>query len=234
LIEQVIMSDYLLQEIDEELRADRLKAFWKKHGMLVAIVAVLFVLLIVGWRGYNSWQQSHAARDGDILTSALRATETGASKETEQKLTGLAASGTKGAATLARFRLAADAERLNGKQKAMASFDELAADSSLQRPLRDLARVRAAWLALEAHDRKGVSARVEQLAESDGPMRHSARELLALAAYQEKDLNAASRWFNAIISDPASPPELRSRGEIMISLLEAEGVSASQEAGPKE
>jgi hypothetical protein len=231
------MSDLLLQEIDEELRQDRVKAFWKKHGTLVAGIAIVFVLLIAGWRGYDSWQQTQAAKAGDLLVISLKASEDKPTPETLQQLESLAASGTKGVATLARFRIAGDAARLGDKIKAMSDFDVLAKDTSLDKPLRDMANVRAGTLAFDQGDYNGTIARVRLLANETSGLRHSARELMALASYKKNDLASAARWFDELVADPACPSDARSRGEAMIALLQADGINAragEQDAGQKE
>lgn len=225
------MSDLLLQEIDEELRHDRMKAFWKKHGVAVGAIAVIFVLLIAGWRGYSSWQQSQAAKDGDLFSNALKASQGKPAPETMKQFESLAESGTKGAATLARFRLAGDEARLGDKVKALNDFDALAKDTSLDKPLRDMANVRAATLAFDQGDYDGAIARVRLLANESNGLRHSARELMGLAAYKKDDKMEAARWFDELVADPACPSDVRSRGEMMAALLEADGISASRAGG---
>ncbi len=216
------MSDLLLKEIDEELRHDRIKAFWKKYGVLVAGCVAIFVVAIAGWRGYDAWQQSQAANDGDALYDVIKAGDN-LSAENQRQLEQLIASGTKGAATLARFRAAG-----NDKTKALKNFDEIAKDRSLDASLRDLAAMRAAWLAFDQGDLDNAAKRAEPLAQEPNAYRHTARELMALAAYKKKDLPAAARWFDLLIADPAVPGDARNRGEMMLVLIESDGVSADR------
>ena len=222
------MSDLLLQEIDEELRQDRIKAFWKRYGLQVGLAALLFMLLIASWRGYTAWKQAQAAKDGDLLINALKMGETAPSAESQQQLGKIIASGTKGAATLARFRYAGDEARLGNKNKAIQDFDIIAADGTLDAPLRNIASVRAAWLSLEQNDSEGVTRRMQPLATETGDFRHTARELLGLAAFKKKDFAAAAQWFDALLADPACPQGISSRGEMMAAVLEADGMSAGR------
>lgn len=219
------MSDLLLQEIDEELRRDKALAFWKRHGALIAGVAVAFVVLVAGWRGYDSWQRTKAAEDGDRIFNLLEASEKAASNEILKQLDTFAASATKSAATLARFRVAIDEARLGDAAAAIKSFDVLANDFSLDSSLRDMARIRAARLLLEQGDADGAIARVLPLAIAGNELRHAARELLGLAAYKKKDLAGAVRWFDALVTDLATPPATRNRGQMMLALLAADGMT---------
>jgi len=49
--------------------------------------------------------------------------------------------------------------------------------------------------------------------------RHSARELLGLAALKAGDYEAAGRWFDQIASDREAPPALRQRVNIYLELV---------------
>ncbi|MES2905678.1 MAG: tetratricopeptide repeat protein [Pseudomonadota bacterium] len=218
------MSDLLLQEIDEELRREKAAAFWKRHGKLIVGIVLVFVVLVAGWRGYDSWQRSQQASDGDKLFSLLQQSGQQASNDTIKKLNDFAAKSTKGAAVLARFQSATDEARLGDAAAAVKSFDALSKDGSLAPQLRDLAAIRASMLLLEQSDADGVSARLKPLTKNENEFRHVARETLGLAAYSKKDLAGSARWFEALITDLSCPPATRNRGQMMIALLAAEGM----------
>ena len=48
------MSD-IFQEVDEEVRRERLMQLWKRYGNFVIAAAVIVVLGVGGWRGYQWW-----------------------------------------------------------------------------------------------------------------------------------------------------------------------------------
>jgi hypothetical protein len=70
-----------------------------------------------------------------------------------------------------------------------------------------------------------IRTRVEQLTSAENPFRHSARELMALAAWRAGDSAGARRWIEMIIGDPQSPASTRSRVEMLTALAgpEAKG-----------
>ncbi len=67
--------------------------------------------------------------------------------------------------------------------------------------------------------------RLEPLTAPERTFRHSAREMLALAAWRAGDATAAKRWFDMILTDPETPAANRSRVEMLMALLAAEGKS---------
>src|SRR5262249_61124109 len=60
--------------------------------------------------------------------------------------------------------------------------------------------------------------RPEPLAQSDAPFRHSARELLAFAAWKAGDMAAVRKWSQLVREDPESPSSLRERVDILLAL----------------
>jgi hypothetical protein len=68
-----------------------------------------------------------------------------------------------------------------------------------------------------------MTQRLEPLAQPSGAFRHSARELLALSAWRNGDSAAARRWADAAKNDPEAPAGLRSRMEVLASLVPEAG-----------
>ena len=67
-----------------------------------------------------------------------------------------------------------------------------------------------------------ASQRLEPLTAADHTFRHTARELLALAAWRAGDTTAAKRWIEMINTDPGTPPDERNRMEMLGALMASE------------
>ncbi len=61
--------------------------------------------------------------------------------------------------------------------------------------------------------------RLEPLAAPNRVFRHTARELLALSAFQAKNENAARQWIDTILSDATTPAGVRTRTDVLRALL---------------
>jgi hypothetical protein len=68
-----------------------------------------------------------------------------------------------------------------------------------------------------------MSRRLDTLATPEGSFRHTARELLALAAYRANDAAALKRWLDAMSSDGETPQSLRLRMEALRALTSEVG-----------
>jgi hypothetical protein len=223
-------SETFIREVDEELRRDQLKALWKRFGPAFVGVCVLIVAVTAGYRGWLWWTERQAAQAGDRFLSAIEQIQSGNRAEGEAALQAIAAEGGAGYAALARLRLAGEKAREGAHAEALAGFDTIAGDNSLSEPLRDIARIRAALIALDTGDLEGAKTRAEPLAVAGNSWRHVAREVLGTAAYQEGDLQAARDRFSEIQEDAETPPDLWFRSGLMIQLIDGQLAAPAETA----
>jgi hypothetical protein len=216
-----LVSD-IFREVDEEVRREQFKKLWDKWGNYLVGLAVVAVLAVAGWRGFEWWQAKKAAEAGSAFEAALVLAEAGKHQEAEAAFSRLAEDSTAGYRLLARFREAAELARQD-RAAAVKAYDALAADTGLKPLLRDLANVRAGIILVDTASLAELRARLEPLAGADRPFRHTARELIALAAWRAGDVAAARRWLDMIASDPETPAGTRSRAEVLSQLAGAAG-----------
>ena len=176
------MSD-IFQEVDEEVRREQLKKLWERYGVLIIGFALLLVLGVAGWRGYEWWQARRSAEAAVAYEAALMLSQQGKHAEAEAAFAKIAAGAPPGYRMLARLREAAEISQRDAKA-AVAIYDAVAADGSVPQPIRDLAAVRSGMLLVDTQPYSEVSRRLEPLAASDRPFRHTAREMLALSAWR--------------------------------------------------
>jgi hypothetical protein len=63
-----------------------------------------------------------------------------------------------------------------------------------------------------------MTRRLEPLAGAGAPFRHSARELLAFAAWKAGDTVALRKWSQLVRDDAETPASLRSRVDVLMAL----------------
>lgn len=214
------MAD-IFDEVGEDLRREQLKKLWQRHGWLILTLAALIVVGVGGWRAYEAWEASRAAEASQKYAAALATAETDP-KATADALLAFAVDAPEGYATLARFRAASEQAKAGDAEGALKSFQILVDDASLSADLRDLARVRAAFLAVDSEDLAAIKARVAPLATDGNPWRHAAYEVTALAAIKAGDWAEARANVDKLVNDPTTPPDVSSRAQIMAAVITAE------------
>lgn len=213
------MSD-IFQEVDEDVRRERLTKLWERYGNYLVALCVLIVVGVGVWRGYQWWQEKQAAIAGAAFQQATALAEAGKSKDAEAAFAKLATDGTKGYRVLAGLREAAELAHTDSKA-AVAAYDRIAADGNAGPVLQDLAAVRAGYILVDSAPFAEIRTRLEPLTAGDRVFRHSAREILALSAYKSGDLAAAKQWADLIVTDPQTPSGMRSRVEVLSQLISA-------------
>ena len=211
------MSD-IIREIDEELRRERLQKLWERYGLYVVGAALLVVLGVAGWRGWEWYVSREAAKAGARFETALELAEANKRTEADELLAALTKDAPAGYALLARLRAAAEiAER--DKAAGAAAYDALANDPSVEPTLRDLAQVRAALALVDSASPAEIASRLEPLIAANSAFRPSAREILGLARVRAGEAEAARKLFAEVLTDPETPPAMRSRAQLMLALL---------------
>jgi hypothetical protein len=208
----------LFDEVDEEVRRDQLKKLWDQYSIYIVALALLIIAGVGGWRGYQYLEAKKAAEAGAAFDKAAELSEANKHAEAEAAFADLAAKAPWGYRMLARLRTAAEVASRD-KPAAAKMFDDIAADTSVGAPERDLARIRAAQLLLETTTYPNMLQRLEPATAAGATFRHTARELLALSAWRANDTTAARQWLDLIANDGESPPSLRSRAEALQALL---------------
>lgn len=215
------MSD-IFTEVDEEVRREQLKKLWERHQNLI-IAGIALILIGVGsWRGYDWWQAKRAAESGSAFESAITLSEQDKRADAEAAFAKIAADGTSSYRALARLRAAASLVQSDPKA-ALDAYDKIATDGSVGRTFQDLAGLRAGMLLLDTAPFSEIRRRLEPLSEPGRAFRHSAREMLALAAWRTGDAAAAKRWFDMIMTDSETPEPIRRRVEMLMALSAVEG-----------
>jgi hypothetical protein len=210
----------IFQEVDEEVRRERLKKLWDRYGNVLVALCIAVIAAVGAWRGYEWWQAKKAAEAGAAFENAVILAEAGKHQDADAAFAKIATDSTAGYRTLASLREAAELAQTD-KSTAVKAYDGVAADKSVGDVVRQLAAVRAGFLLVDTAPYSEMRTRLEPLTGSDKVFRHTARELLALSAWKSGDMDAAKQWASMIITDPQSPQSTRGRAEVLSELIAA-------------
>jgi hypothetical protein len=215
-------TDNIIREVDEELRRDRMRQFWRQFGPWLIVAAVAVVLGVAGYEGWNWWTKTQAARSSDQFYAATKIADGTDVAAAKKALDDVIAQGSGGYPMLAQFREASLLASQGKVDEAVAAYDALGS-SIANTHLRELALVLGASLLIDKGDIPAVEQRVGGSMTPASPMRNAAREVMGLVQYKAGKLDDAMKSFQAIIDDPAATRDTQSRVQIYMLQLEAEG-----------
>lgn len=210
------MSD-IFSEVDEEVRRERLQKLWDNYGIYLILAAVLFVAAVGGWRGYEYLEAKKAAEFGVAFEAAAALSTEGKHEDAEKAFAAIAQNGTANYRVLASLREAAELAKRDPKA-AVAAYDAIANNGSMPALQRDFASVRAGYILVDTATYPEMKQRLEPLAQAGRPFRHSARTLLAFAAWRVNDLEALRLWSNIVLADPETPSSTRGQIDVLMAL----------------
>lgn len=209
--------DSFIQEVNEELRRDRLFALMRRYGW----IAVLVVLLVVGGAAFNEWRkarvQAQAEAFGDAVLAALDHTDGSARMAALAEL-----SAEDGRQAILQLLMAAEAQRAGDSEAALAAFAEIEGAAALPVSYRQLAalkRVMLAGPAMPAAERESV---LSGLAQPDAPFRALALEQMALLRVEAGERDAALAILRDLLDEPEATQGLRRRAQQLIVALGGE------------
>lgn len=212
-------DDSLIREVNEAVRQERYKKLWDTYGLYVLAGAFLIIAGVGGQRFWVYWQDKQAAEAGARFVGAVTLAEEGKDGEALQAFQDLAADAPSGYRVLARFQLAGALAKKGDRAGAVQAYDALAKDGQVAALLQGFAGIRAASLRVDEADYAEMRSRLDDLAVGTSAWRHSARELLGLAAYRTGNGDDAERYFSQLLADTNAPPNLRRRAEMMMALI---------------
>ncbi len=204
-------AESFVREVDENLRRDQMAARAKRYGGLAIAAVILFLIAVAGYLYWQDRQRKAAEAGTEQLTLTLQdvgANKMAAAPAQFDALRQFDADGVKAGAGLSRAALALQ----QGDRKLASSiYSEIAADSGLAQPYRDLALVRGTALDYDALKPDEVIARLQPLAVPGQAFFGSAGEMVGMALIAKGQKLAAAQLFAKIAADKTVPDSLRSR-----------------------
>jgi len=224
------VNETFLREVDENLRRDQLRDFFKTYGNWLVAALVLFLAA----SGGLIWWKQHRVEQHEVEVEKLAQTYkdvgSGNSAQAPQQFDELSKSGSKAVRASAMFARAAVALQQNDTNLAINTFKSIAADSALPKPYRDAALIRQTALEFDKIQPQDVITRLAPLAKPGEPWFGTAGEMTALAMIKQGKRQEAGQLFAAIAKDKSVPDTIRARAVQVAGSL---GVDASTAFQPQ-
>jgi hypothetical protein len=212
-------DEAFLREVDEELRRDRLVNFWHDYGRWT-IGAIVAALLIFG--GVLYWRYaSNTAIEAEAvkMQDAVDALSTGNAAKAKGPIDALATSSSPGNRGTAKMLQADQLLQANNAKGAAAKFAEVAGDTTIGKPMRDLALIRQTAVEFDTLPPQTVVDRMKPLTVKDSAWVGSAGEMVALAYIRLNKTAEARAMFKTIAETDGVPDSIRQRAVQMVSAL---------------
>jgi len=221
-------DDSFIREVNEELRRENARALWGRYGPVIIGGAVALVLATAAYQAYHYWTAHRAGQVSEVMLKALILADGDDHIAARDALDEVEATGFGAYPSLAALRKAGLLAQMGEMQAAIAAFDAIVNDTKSPEILKNIARIRAAYLLLDQAPLAEVEARVRVLAHDNEPMRLAAWEVLGLAAWKAGQAEMAIGYFDSIIADRDSGATgFQNRARMMLELIKSRPVAAT-------
>ena len=174
------MSD-IFQEIDNELRRDRLSRFWDQNGLVIIVASVALVLVVAVSVIFSSWRASQNEASSERYEQLLERLDDASIDEKVSALEAFIREEDRGYKVLSQMRLAALMAESGDYETAARMFEEVAANGQLPLAVRDYATLQAGAALVSVVAPADIEVRLSKILQNQHGMRGQAREILALS-----------------------------------------------------
>lgn len=208
------MAD-IFDEVNEDLRQEKLEQFWKENGRFILICAFLTVAMTAATVYWRHWQLQ-------VNTSKTSALIQATAVEGTEELEKFADMAGKEHGALARLIAAAKHVEDGQPEKAAVLYAE-AANADIDKLYRDYATVQSLGRLLdgEAPNYADIETRLVSVVSEKGPWSAIAREYLALAQAAQGKYAAAAETIEMLVAASDTPDEMRARALMWRDLFSA-------------
>ena len=211
----------LFREIDEELRNDKLKAFWKKYRFFIIGLCVAIVVGTAIFEVYKYQEEQTRIADSNSFSDALTLASEGKLEPAIAEMQKIAEEKDTRYADLASLRLVSLLEENGKKDDALSRLYEIKSNTSFKEPIRNIATIALAQRLLDKKDfdLTEFQAMLAPLTNKDSAWCGVALELSALGFIEAKEPTKALEQLELIVGNLKVPGTIRERARSLISLI---------------
>ncbi len=217
--EEAAADDILFQEINEELKQEKMRNFWKKYGILATVVVIAALTFAVSFESIKAWQNKKAQTWSDAYAYAYNLQIQGkydesiaVFKDIEQQNGGIYRD-------IAQMQIANILLEQAKNDEALTVLTALVNNPDANASIQNMAVFKLASYKLDNAPREEVEALLNRLIIDNGSWVNVAKEMKAMLEIREGNLSQALEIYNDILNNNELSDTLKSRVQDMISVL---------------
>ncbi len=220
----LVTHDAFLKEIAEEVKSEQLKSLWNKYGLIIVIFIALALTAAVSFETFRSWRDKKAQEVSNAYAVAVSLQNQGRFDESMDILKNLAERNAGLYSDIARLQMANVYLEQKKIPEAMEILESLAGDDDVNEQMRDIATLKLASYKLDTQaPAEEIRALLEPLTkEENGQGYDIARELLAMLAIRDGDLEQAKAEYEKLANSPNVQDNMKARAQDMIAIIDGQ------------
>lgn len=148
-------------DLEEQEQLDEAREWWKKHGNKVIWGVTAFLLIVAGWRGWQTWSQNQAAEASALFEKAVQSMAGNDAKGAKEATARIMEDHARSAYATPAAWLIGRLNYENGDLKSASAQYEYALEHARDDGVKQIARLRLAQLRFEQKNHAGALALLE-------------------------------------------------------------------------
>lgn len=212
------LTDAFIQEVDEDVKNDNLKALWNKYGLLIVAFVVLAVSAAVSFDQIKNWRIARNQQRTEEYMAAAQIkqddpeTTIAALQQVSQKNQGIFSD-------FARLQIANVLLNEDKVEEALTALENLINDKQVNSEVKNVALIKLATYRLDTMDRDSFEKLLQPLLEENTSWTPMARDLLAMSAIKNGDIDTARSIYENILKIEDLPEGFKIKIQDMLSSI---------------
>lgn len=213
------VGDVFIDEVTEELRADNLKLFWKKHGFYLTLAMVIILTVTVSFETIKGWRIKKFQTWSDTYATALSLQNQGRFNESLAVLERIRNDAHDIYAGMAELQEANVLFAQGESGAALGVLEKIVKEKDINPKIYNVAVITLASYKLDTAPAEEILALLEPIIQENGSWTNIAKEMKAMLAIREGNNEQAKQIYTEILASGKINEEMQSRVKDMISVL---------------
>lgn len=211
------LTDAFIQEVNEDVKNDSLKALWDKYGLFVIAFVVIAVSAAVSFDRIQAWR---IARNQHQTQNYMAAVQNGTTAE--EKISNLQKISQDNQGLFSDFAKLQIANVLlaEGKQdEALDALEKLAAEKQVNTEVKHVALMKLATYRVDTLSKEDFAALLQPILSENSSWTPMAQDLLAMSAIKNGDIDSAREIYTNLLKVKDLPENFRNKIQDMLSSI---------------
>lgn len=213
-------EDAFIREIDEELKNEKLKKIWDKYGLFIIIFIIAAISAAVSFETFKSWNEKRNQEFSDTYAYALNLQNQGRYAEAMEVLDKLQKSKKAIYSDIAEIQMANIMVEQNKIEEAIAVLENVVKDKDFNPQMKEIATIKLASYKLDYAPSEEIQEMLTPLVRQNGVWTNIAKEMLAMLAVRDGDLDRAKTLYQEISVAANTPESLKARAQDTLNVIE--------------
>lgn len=213
-------EDAFIREIDEELKNEKLKKIWDRYGLFIILFIVVAISAAVSFETFTAWKEKRNQEFSDTYAYALNLQNQGRYAEAMEVLDKLQKSKKAVYSDIAEIQMANIKMEQNKVEEAIAILENVVKNKDFNPQMKEIALIKLASYKLDYAPSEEIQEMLMPLASENGVWTNIAKEMLAMLAVRDGDLDRAKSLYQEISVAANTPETLKARAQDMLNVIE--------------